>query len=172
MFSLSSATKWLSSAAIRLFSSSTDDIDIEGDSENIQNEKQNIAPAKRSRGRPRRDPNAPRKPRFIPERKELGKLRSSTIKSEELGLECGPNDGETRFLLTFKSLPKNLEIIAKTLHPSTHNKYEEHRLVCKLLNEDCFTKQREIFIPTFRKLAQLRTTREVEKGLKEQVNKN
>lgn len=171
MPSLSSATKWLSSTAIRLFSSSTDEIDIEEYSENIIEEPIIAAPAKRNRGRPRKDPNAPKKPRFIPERKELGRRRiSGFARSGELREEFKPNDGETRFLLTFKSLPKNLEIIAKNLHPPTHNKYEEHRLACKLLNEECASEQKEIFIPTFRKLPQLRTIREVEKGFKEQVN--
>lgn len=171
MHSLSSATKWLSSTAIKLFSSSTDEIDIEGDSENIRVEPIIAAPAKRNRGRPRKDPNAPKKPRFIPERKELGRRRVSGVtRSGEFRKEFNPNDGETRFLLTFKSLPKNLEIIAKNLHPPTYNKYEEHLLACKLLNEECASEQKEIFIPTFRKLPQLRTIMEVEKGLKEQVN--
>lgn len=129
------------------------------------------APAKRSRGRPRKDPNAPKRPRFIPERNELGKRRlSDAARTGYFREEFKPNDGETRFLLTFKSLPKNLEIIAKNLHPPTHNKYEEHRLACKLLNEECASEQKEICIPTFRKLPQLRTIREVEKGLNEQVN--
>lgn len=169
--SLSSATKWLSSTAIRLFSSSTDEIDIEGDSENIMKETIIIPPIKRNRGRPRKDPNAPKKPRFFPERNELVRRRLSVhTRSGEVPDEFKPNDGETRFLLTFKSLPKNLELIAKNLHPPAHNKYEEHRLACKLLNEEHASEQKEIFIPTFRKLPQSRTIREVEKGLKEQVN--
>ena len=170
LFSLASATKWLSSTAIRLFSSSSDEINAEEGFIKAQEKKQMPSLAKRGRGRPRKDPNAPKKSRFIPERKELGRRRSSgVIKNENTREECGINDGETRFLLTFKVLPENLQIIAKTLHPPTHNKFEEHRLVCKLLNEDCTIKQKEIFIPTFRKLPRLRTIREIEKDLKEQV---
>lgn len=101
----------------------------------------------------------------------MGRRRVSSVKSRELREESGPNDGETRFLLTFKALPNNLLIIAKTLHPPTHNKFEEHRLVCKLLNDASTNQQKEIFIPTFRKLSHLRTIREAEKGLKEQVRR-
>lgn len=165
LYSLSTATKWLSSTAIRLFSSSSDDIN-EKETQTEQQAVVGISIAKRGRGRPRKDPNAPKVPRFVRERREVGQRRLSVHKIRQ---EDGPNDGEIRFMLTFNALPKNLQIIAKTLYPPTNNKYEEHRLVCKLLNEEDNTKRKEIFIPTFRKLSRPRTTMEGEKGLKEKV---
>lgn len=125
---------------------------------------------KRGRGRPRKDPNAPKKPRFIPEKREFVKRRASTLRSCEFQREeYGPNDGETRFLLTYKALPNNLQIIAKTLHPTAHNKYEKHRVTCKILNDESCAKPREIFIPTFRKLPKSRNFKEFKKNNKEKV---
>lgn len=118
---------------------------------------------KRGRGRPRKDAYAPRVPRFISDRREM--RRPSTLRSSE-SRNSAPNDGQTRFLLSFKALPKNLQIIAKTLHPPANNKYEEHRVVCKILNEESNSRPREIFIPTYRKLSQNRNPKIVDKTIK------
>lgn len=153
-----------------MFSSSSDEVDIEEDN----NKPSEIQPfrisSKRGRGRPRKDPNAPRKPQFIPERREKEKRRASSIRSgESQQEESGPIDGEIRFLLTFKALPNNLQILAKALYPQPHNKYEEHRIVCKILNEQNNTRPREIFIPTFRKLSHNRSFKDTEKKLVQKV---
>ena len=152
---LNSATKWLSSTAMRLFSSSTDEIN-EKEKDKTSISKANIVSAniKRGRGRPRKDPNTPKVKRFIPKWTDIGPRRSADPRRRcALREESGPNDGEARFLLTINALPKNLQIIAKTLHPQPHNKYEEHRLVCRILREEEDNlKLREIFIPTFRKI--------------------
>lgn len=158
----------MSSTAVRLFSSSSDSIN----EKECQIDQQKVTAnsvVKRGRGRPRKDPKAPKIPRFVPERRETGPRRPSAFRSREVHEECGPNDGEIRFLLTFDALPKNLQIIAKTLYPPTNNKYEEHRLVCKILNEEDNTKKKEIFIPTFRKLSRARTVIESKKHSKEKV---
>lgn len=131
---------------------------------------------KRGRGRPRKekDPKAtigPNKKSLV---HKLERTRSSTKKrniNDSLD-EVGPNDGEVRYLLTLKSLPKNLEIIAKSLFPPTKNKFEEHRLVCKVLNEERDTKPREIFIPTFRKLPQNRKGQKIHEKEGKQSSKS
>lgn len=170
MFSLTNATRWLSSTASRLFSSSGEDIHEK--SIQIHEPEPSTCPiTKRGRGRPRKNPNDPKIPKLVPEPRKMGQRRSSVLRSRDLRREeIGPNDGQVRFLLTFNTLPKNLQIIAKTLYPPTHNKYEEHRLVCKILNEDENTRRREIFIPTFRKLPRARTTKESEKEFNEKVH--
>lgn len=153
-----------------MFSSSSDEVDIEDDNNRPSEIQALQILSKRGRGRPRKDPNAPTKPRFIPERREMGKRRASSIRSgESKQEESVPNDGEIRFLLTFRALPNNLQILAKALYPQPHNKYEEHRIVCKILNEENNTRPREIFIPTFRKLTHCRSFKETEKKLVEKV---
>lgn len=155
-----------------MFSSSSDEVDIEEDNKKPSEIQPLQISSKRGRGRPRKGPNAPRKPRFIPERREMEKRRASSIRSvESQQEESGPNDGEIRFLLTFKALPNNLQILAKALYPQLHNKYEEHRIVCKILNEENNTRPREIFIPTFRKLSHNRSFKDTEKKLVEKVYK-
>lgn len=146
--------------------SSSDEMDINDNNTQPSEEQVPQIVSRRGRGRPRKDLNAPGKSRFIPERREFGKRRASSLRSHE---ESGPNDGEIRFLLTFKALPNNLQVLAKTLYPRAQNKYEEHRIVCKILNDDNSTKPREIFIPTFRKLPRSRSFKEIEKKKIEKV---
>ena len=75
------------------------------------------------------------------------------------------DDGQVRYLLTLKALPKHLRLIAQLLHPPPQDKYEEHRLACKLFAEDeDKSAKREIFIPTFRHLpANAKLTRDIER---------
>jgi hypothetical protein len=151
-----------------MFSSPSDDVDVEDDNNKLSEMQASKITSKRGRGRPRKPPNSPPKPRFIAERKEkeLGKRRPSSVRScESQHEDCGPNDGEIRFLLTFKALPNNLQILAKVLYPKAHNKYEEHRITCKILNDENNTRPREIFIPTFRKLSPGKSFRENKKKL-------
>ena len=143
-----------------MFSSSSDDIVAEDDNNRSSERKELKLVSKRGRGRPRKDPNAPVKPRFIPERREMGKRRASCRPQHYE--EIVPNDGEIRYLLTFKSLPNNLQMIAKTLYPHSKNKYEEHRIVCKIINDENNARPREIFIPTFRKLKKRRSFKDIE----------
>lgn len=166
--SLYSAKRWLSSTAIRMFSSS-DEIDINDNNTQLSEEQKSQIEKKRGRGRPRKDLNAPAKSRFIHEGREFGKRRASSLRSDEFQHEeSGPNDGKIRFLLTFKALPNNLQVLAKSLYPRARNKYEEHRIVCKIINDNS-TQPREIFIPTFRKLSQSRSFKEIDKKVIDKV---
>lgn len=151
-----------------MFSSSSDDVNGQDGPSHKKFQNKLVNP-KGGRGRPRKDPNAPKVPRFIPEQRDLGKRRASVMRSRENPDDNGPQDGETRFLLTINALPKNLQIIAKTLYPSTHNKYEEHRLVCKILSEENQSRPNEIFIPTFRKISRTRVPSEKRNIIKEKV---
>lgn len=175
---LVSAKQWLASTANKLFSSSNEDLNSNSQSQSKlpltlkEDQEQIQKQVKRGRGRPRKGPNDPKVPRFVPNRREkdLGKTRSSVLKAKKLKInELPPNDGQVRYLLTFNSLPKNLQILAKSLHPVTKNKYEEHQLVCKILQEEQRTKPHEIFIPTFQKLSRNRTKKDIEIGLKQKV---
>lgn len=151
--------------------SSSDEMDINDNNTQPSEEQPPQIASKRKRGRPRKDLNAPAKSRFIPEKREFGKRRASSLRIGEFQQheESGPNDGEIRFLLTFKALPNNLQVLAKTIYPRAHNKYEEHRIVCKILNDDNSTKPLEIFIPTFRKLSRSRSFKEIEKKVLDKV---
>jgi hypothetical protein len=82
------------------------------------------------------------------------------------------DEGEARFMLTFKALPPCLRVIAQLLHPAPQAPQEEHRLVCRLMSEnnsEMQIKQNEIAIPTFKRLPSLRTGKESEKQTEEKV---
>lgn len=171
--SLVSAKKWLSSTAIRIFSSSSDEMESKSDIEECEIVKSReiilkTTAIKRGPGRPRKDITAPKASRFVPDRREIKHRRSSTLRNSD-SQDNGPKDGQVRFLLSIKALPKNLQILAKALHPHLNNKYDEHRVVCKILNDESNLRPQEIFIPTYRKLPQPINMKKLDKNIKEKV---
>lgn len=77
--------------------------------------------------------------------------RTRSLSAHEI--DSNEEEEKVRYLLTLKALPKHLQLIAQLLHPRPQDKYEEHRLACKLFAEDeGKSVKREIFIPTFRYL--------------------
>lgn len=165
LFSIFSAKKWLSTTAMKLFSSSEEDLEATAESEKEIIEKSvEISQVKRGRGRPRKDPNAPKIMKSnsdMSRRRRRYELRgSSSLRSSKSNADVAPNDGQRRFLLTYKALPKNLQILAKINYPEAHNMYEEHRIVCRIINDNT-PKPKEIFIPTFRRLAKPRNLKDV-----------
>jgi hypothetical protein len=191
--SLRSATEWLSSTAMRIFSSSSESVSKDGEStDRSQNNSSPIWHPRdqhpqrkssrtdadigesRSRGRPRKNPAEPRRHNMTFTRELLSmkgamtstRTRSSATKTQAAGPEGGPPlDGQTRYLLTLAALPRNIQILALVLHPPPRNKFEEHRLACRLFNEHLQeTVHPEISIPTFRRLGQLRSHKDAEKN--------